>query len=533
MNIKQKLWFGFGLILVLFSALSIYLSTQLGAIGNTALNVMEHPLNAVNSSRSAWDVFRNSRELVATELAAIQFSDSQRNAEALRKLQEQFNQEVDLAEKAEVSLGSRFDFATTRTLAQRWYELNTSRIGGSGLQQLADERVLTALDQQLEHSLELLVEDSIQSAQSHKQTTADAIAAVQSTAVTVMLSVLALGVVLAILLSLNIQKPLLVLQQAVEGLSQGEADLTKRLRLKSNDETGDLARELNVFINRIHELIIDTNASVTMSCKVLHGLTAIASQTREGAIEQKQAMVMTECYVGEMINAVKQMNDFSHQAKDQADVVNHDTQKSIQLLQQSSDGIVKLSDEVAMAREEIQLLAEDSNSISSLINVIDEIAEQTNLLALNAAIEAARAGEAGRGFAVVADEVRALASKTRESTENIRNTINGIQNKVSSARNVMEKGRDLAQQCVEQSSEVNESLSAVGIKIQEISEINGTIATQSHEQTSTVSHINDRVVLVNSVASETEQRTAELKQAREQLAEALTRVEKDLGEFHL
>lgn len=533
MKIKQKLWLGFGLILVLFSALSIYLSTQLGAIGNTALNVMEHPLNAVNSSRSAWDVFRNSRELVTTELAAIQFSDSQQNSEALSMLQKQFNQEVDMAEKAAVSLGSQFDFVATRTLAQRWYELNALRIGGEGLQQLPDERVLTDLDQQLEHALEQLVQASIQSAQAHKQTTAEAISGTQSTAVTVMLAVLAVGIIIAILLSLNIQKPLLVLQQAVESLSQGEADLTQRLKLNSNDETGDLARELNVFINRIHELIIDTNASVTTSCKVLMGLTEIASQTREGAVEQKQAMVMTEYCVKDMTDAVKQMNDFSHQAKDQADVINHDTQSSIQLLQQSSDGIVQLSNEVSAAREEIQLLAEDSNSISSLINVIDEIAEQTNLLALNAAIEAARAGEAGRGFAVVADEVRALASKTRESTDNIRKTISGIQDKVCSARNVMENGRDLALRCVEQSGEVNESLNAVGIKIQEISEINGTIATQSHEQTSTMSHISDRMGLVNNVASETEQRTAELQQAREQLAEALTKVEGDLGEFRL
>lgn len=533
MKIKYKLWLGFGLILALFSALSIYLKIQLNSVGVTVMQVMEHPLNAVESSRAAWNVFNVSHDMVVEELAAIQFSDGNQSAEKLKALENEFIQHINQAEKSATIASTEFNFNDTRRLAERWYELNAQRIGGANQQRIPDERLLYEIDKNLEAALNQLVQQNVALVKSEREKTLENIDSTHSTAITVMLIVIGIGVFLAILLSRNIQRPLLVLQRAVESLSQGEADLTQRLNLNSKDETGDLARELDAFINRIHELIIDTNASVSTSCQVLIGLTGIASQTREGAIEQKQAMVMTEYCVKDMISAVKQMNDFSHQAKDQADVVNHETQNSIQLLQQSADGIVELSKEVSVAREEIQLLAEDSNSISSLINVIDEIAEQTNLLALNAAIEAARAGEAGRGFAVVADEVRALASKTRESTENIRNTINGIQNKVCSARNVMESGRDLAQRCVEQSSEVNESLTAVGIKVQGISEINSTIATQSHEQTSTMNHINDRMELVNSVASETEQRTAELLQTREQLAEALTKVEGDLSEFRL
>lgn len=533
MRIKHKLWLGFGLILVLFSALSLYLNSQLGVIGNTVSRVMEHPLNAVYNSRTASEIFRDSHDLVLTELAAIQFSDGRQSVVQLNNLKSDFLKHIDQAEQAAMAMGSSFDFVHTRQLAQRWYELNVQRIGDVNQAKIPDERLLTQLDRELQATLSQLVQQNIALVQTERQKTSDEISSTQSTAVTVMLLVLAIGIVMAFLLSLNIQKPLLQLQRSVENLAKGEADLTQRLNLTTRDETGDLARELDLFIGRIHELLINTKASVTTSCEALLGLTEIASGTREGAIEQKQAMVMTEYCVKDMTSAVQQMNDFSHHAKGQADTVNHDTQQSIQMLQQSSDGIVQLSGEVSAAREEIQLLAEDSNSISSLINVIDEIAEQTNLLALNAAIEAARAGEAGRGFAVVADEVRALASKTRESTENIRKTIGGIQDKVSSARNVMEHGRDLALRCVEQSGEVNESLNAVGIKVQEISDINGTIATQSHEQTSTMQNIGDRMALVNTVASETEQRTADLQEVREQLAEALTAVECYMSEFRL
>lgn len=533
MKIKQKLWLGFGLILTLFTALSLYLNSQLELIGNTALSVMEHPLNAVNSSRSAWDIFRDSRELVNRELAAIQFSDGRQNSEQLAELQQQFIKELNMAEQAAKVLQAELDFRSVYDLSSRWYELNGQRVGSAQLRQLPDERVLTRLDMELQQALNVLVSGSIQSALEQKDITAEQISDTQTISLSVMLAVIAVGVIAAVLLSINIQQPLLKLQRAVSDLARGEADLTRRLNLKTQDETGELARELDIFIDRIHQLVSGTNKSVSRACMTLMGMTEIADKTNLGASEQKQELSLTAEVVQQMTATVAQMRDYSQQAKCHAESIDSDTRESIGLLQQSANSIGELSNEVSSAREGIQLLAEDSNSISTLINVIDEIAEQTNLLALNAAIEAARAGEAGRGFAVVADEVRSLAMKTRESTENIRETICGIKDKVDNARDVMEKGRDLAISCVAQSDEVNNSLKAVGVKVEEIAEMNSSIATQTEEQSCSMDDIGGRMQGVGDVASATEQRTAELQNFRQQLADALLSVEDQLAQFRL
>ncbi|WP_420591824.1 methyl-accepting chemotaxis protein [Bacterioplanoides sp.] len=538
MKIKQKLWLGFGLILVLFSALGLYLNAQLNAIGHSALAAIEQPLNAVNSSRNAWDIFRDSRELVSKELAAIQFSDGQQNAVKLNQLQQRFTQELLMAEQAAQALGveasgAGLDFRAINDLSARWYELNGQRVGAAQLQQLPDERLLTGLDMDLEKALNQLVTISIEAALKQKEMTSQNLADTQAISITVMSVVILVGVILAVLLSLNIQKPLLVLQRAVSDLARGEADLTRRLNLKSRDETGELARELDVFIDRIHQLVSQTNESVTRACMTLMGMTEIADQTSRGASEQKHELSLTADVVGQMTATVAQMRDYSQQAKHHAESIDADTRQSIGLLQQSANSIGQLSNEVSSARDGIQLLAEDSNSISTLINVIDEIAEQTNLLALNAAIEAARAGEAGRGFAVVADEVRSLAMKTRESTENIRETICGIKDKVDNAREVMEKGRELAISCVSQSDEVNNSLTAVGAKVEEIAAMNSSIATQTEEQSRSMDDVGGRMQGVGDVASATEQRTAELQNVRQQLAEALISVEDHIGQFRL
>ena len=533
MKIKQKLGFGFGLILVLFSALSLYLNTQLGSIGSSALSVMEHPLNSVNSSRAAWDIFRDSRDLVGRELAAIQFSDGSEQAKKLRNQQILFEKEISMAQSAANALGSPFNFSSITELSQQWYNLNAQRVGPAEVTQLPDERLLTELDRTLEIALNDLVGSSIELALLQKDITATQITDTQTLTFSVMLVVLSIGIVLSIALTITIMKPLMTLQKSVSNLAHGEADLTKRLNLKSNDELGLLARELDVFIDRIHDLVCNTNNSVNRSCMTLGGLTSIANDTSEGASHQLDKLSNTVAVVSEIAGTVHQMRDYSQQAKEQAHEINLDTQQSIEMLKQSADSINKLSTEVSNASDGIQLLAKDSNSIAELINVIDEIADQTNLLALNAAIEAARAGEAGRGFAVVADEVRTLAMKTRESTENIRETICGIKDKVDSARDVMEHGRTLAVNCVEQSEKVNDSLNLVGEKIQNIASMNTSIADQTQAQSHGMDTISTHMADVKDVACAADKRTNELQSVRLQLAESLVNVEDYMGQFRL
>lgn len=533
MKIKYKLWLGFGLILVLFSSLSIYLNIQLGKIGNETLQVLEHPLNAVNNSHAAWNTFRDSRDLVAIELAAIQFSDATTQAQLLAQQQVSFNQYLEHAEAAASILNSSTDFDKIKKLSQNWYRLNIQRIGGEPSTSLPVEHALTLLDHQLYESLHALIDDSVKAADIQKALTTEHIQLTQSISLIAMLLVLALGIVIAIFITLNLQKPLLRLMQAVKNLAHGEADLTKRLNLSSQDEIGELGKELDVFIERIHTLVKETHSAVKESCMTLVELSEITEHTSQGALQQKNSLADTIVTIEDISAAVYQVRDSSQQAKSQVQQINIDTQSSLLLVNNASTGINELANEVSNASDGMQLLVADSNSISELITIIDEIADQTNLLALNAAIEAARAGDAGRGFAVVADEVRTLAMKTRESTENIQKTVSGIKTQVNHARDVMENGRELALGCVEQSNSVTESLESVSNKVVNIEQMNFDIAHQTEQQSSSMERINEQMSDVNKVAEDTENRTQVLTTTRLKLAQALTKVENNMAQFKL
>lgn len=533
MNIKHKLWLGFGLILVLFSGLSLYLNLQLGKLGDQAIQAAEHPLEAINNSRAAWDTFRDSRDLVAIELTAIEFSNSSEKSKQLLSQKDIFHQYLDNAEAAALFLKSKTDFSEIRLLSTQWYDLNNQRIGDKLLTSLPDERVLTVLDKQLFSILQMLVKDSLNAAMEQKKSTSENIETTQSISIIAMLATLIIGSLIAVFITINLQKPLALLMHAVKDLAHGEADLTKRLHLKSNDEIGQLSNELNIFIDRIHSLIQETNASVNESCMTLMELSKLTEETSDGAVHQKDRLTDTVTTIENLGSSIHQVRDNSQQAKSQVQEINKDTQESLILVQEAATGINKLATEVSNARDGIQLLAQDSNSISDLINVIDEIADQTNLLALNAAIEAARAGEAGRGFAVVADEVRALATKTRESTENIQKTICSIKSQVDSARDVMESGRELAIRCIEQSSSVTESLKSVGKKVTGIETMNLAIADQTKQQGNNMDNINTQMNTVKQIAVDTENRTQDLSAARLNLATALTKVELNMAQFKL
>lgn len=533
MKIKHKLWLGFGFILIIFSTLSLYLNFQIGRLGDQAIHAMEHPLGAVNNSRAAWDIFRDSRDLVSTELAAIEFSDASSTASQLSTQKASFNQYLDLAETAAIFLQSGTDFKEIRNLSDRWYELNNLRVGDQVSTSIPDERVLTLLDQKLFNALDMLVKDSLQAASAQKDKTSNNISSTRSISLFAMVLASILGVTIAVFISISLQKPLILLMQAVKDLAHGEADLTKRLNLKSNDEIGQLSHELDIFIERIHRLIEETNTSVNISCMTLMELSKLTEETNQGAMQQKSRLADTGISMQNLSSAIYEVSENSQQAKSQVQQINNDTKGSIELVQEASSGINNLAEEVSKARDGIQLLAEDSNSISQLINVIDEIADQTNLLALNAAIEAARAGEAGRGFAVVADEVRALAIKTRESTENIQKTICSIKSQVDSARDVMENGRELAVNCIEQSNSVTNSLKSVGDKVSDIEDMNLVIADQTQQQSDDMSNINEQMTDINQVALATESRTDELSSARLKLANALTKVEDNMAQFKL
>ena len=213
--------------------------------------------------------------------------------------------------------------------------------------------------------------------------------------------------------------------------------------------------------------------------------------------------------------------------------INSETRTSLSLVEDSADSIGQLAQEVANASQSTQALESASESISELLTVIEVIADQTNLLALNAAIEAARAGEAGRGFAVVADEVRSLALKTRQSTENIQHTVCNIQQEVKNTRTVMDQGQQLALECVTKSQAVSDALQIMAENAAAIETINLGISSETEQQRTSMQEINSHMSNVSTVADQTEGVTHSLQTGREALEDALSRVSGNMAQFKL
>lgn len=533
MRIKHKLQLGFGLLLSIFLALSLYLNFQLSKVGDMAYAAAKYPLQAVDYSHEALQDFSSSRQLVHQQLALIQFSDSQHKAQELVTLQKRFLECLSFAEEAAQAMALSFDFSELKQLSNEWYRLNLQRIGPQTSTELIDERIVNDIDEQLAELLATLVEISKAAAVKQKANLQEDVASTNALGLALTLATLVLGGVITVVLVSSLIKPLELLMHAVSNLARGEADLTQRLALNRKDEIGELGGEFNTFIERLHQLMIATKASVTQASDTLLGFSKLTEQTRDGAEAQQQRLQQTLDEVLSISANVNQVHAHANNAKQRGLEVNVQSQQSLVMMQKASADIANLSEEVARARDDIQALSEDSNNIRDLISVIDAISDQTNLLALNAAIEAARAGEAGRGFAVVADEVRTLASKTRDSTEDIETTVNGIREQVEGARDVMESNRELASQCLQQSGIVSSVLDAISTDMQEIEVMNIDIARQTEHQHDGIALIEQHMTEVNQVAQNTRQNAETLSKDKETLVKALHSVEQQIAQFTL
>lgn len=281
---------------------------------------------------------------------------------------------------------------------------------------------------------------------------------------------------------------------SLKDIASGDGDLTKRITKTSNDELGDVVDWFNQFVEKLHYSITDVVKSIQPLSSLSSDLGSLTNETLEISGNQNRATEQVSLVVEEMVTSVQNVSSNANSASEAANQADKAAKGGREIVDKTVSSINGLAQEVERAGEVIRKLEADTENVGTILDVIKGIAEQTNLLALNAAIEAARAGEQGRGFAVVADEVRTLASRTQDSTQEIQKVIEDLQAAARSAVDVMGQSKQSAQTSVEQAAQTGESLAAITERVEAITQMNMQIATAAEQQERAAHSIKENVI---------------------------------------
>ncbi|CAM3185667.1 methyl-accepting chemotaxis protein [Moritella viscosa] len=323
---------------------------------------------------------------------------------------------------------------------------------------------------------------------------------------------LGVGVIILVLalcywLTVSITGSIRKVSDSLKEIAQGDGDLTIRIDYTNKDEIGDLVYWFNQFLNKLHGSISETIQSIDSLSQVSTQLATSSSTSKSRIQEQSKSIDQVSRSMNEMFDTVRHIADYASNASLEASSANKEAETGTVVVDKTIEAIHDLANEVKTASKVIDELDSHTSNVGVILDTIRGIADQTNLLALNAAIEAARAGEQGRGFAVVADEVRTLASRTQDSTQEIQQVLEELQRASRGAVEAMQRGMNKAEMGVEQSSSASDSLISISGKVEAIHVVNEQIASATEEQAQTSKLIHGYIDETHAIATQVSQDT--------------------------
>ncbi|NMX65167.1 methyl-accepting chemotaxis protein [Pseudomonas sp. WS 5079] len=356
---------------------------------------------------------------------------------------------------------------------------------------------------------------------------------VQARSLQLISTVLALlvGIIAALVITRQITRPLQETLAVVERIASG--DLSHNIQVTRRDELGVLQQGIQRMGTTLRELISGIRDGVTQIASAAEELSAVTEQTSAGVNSQKIETDQVATAMHEMTATVQEVARNAEQASQAASAADGQAREGDKVVAEAIAQIERLADEVARSTDAMAHLQQESNKIGSVMDVIKAVAEQTNLLALNAAIEAARAGEAGRGFAVVADEVRGLAQRTQKSTEEIEGLVAGLQNGTQQVANVMNNSRSLTDSSVELTRKAGVSLENITRTVSNIQSMNQQIAAAAEQQSAVAEEISRSIVNVRDVSEQTATASDETAKSSVELARLGSQLQQMVSHFRV
>jgi len=342
--------------------------------------------------------------------------------------------------------------------------------------------------------------------------------------------VLVLGFFIARTISKSILSRMTNLKVAMENIADTN-DLTANIEVKGGDELADMAGGFNHKMNKFRELIVKVNQSITLLNSATDSLANNIHHANKGVTTQMQETDLVATAVTEMVATVDEIASNTREAVQKAEITNDNADNGKQSVDKTIDQIANLSEKLLDSETVVKELEKESITIASVLDVIRGIAEQTNLLALNAAIEAARAGEQGRGFAVVADEVRTLASRTQDSTQEIETIIVLLQKRTQEIVKLMSTCRDQGEESAKQASLAGGMLEEINQDVALIMDMNSAIARAIQEQTTVAAEVNEHVVMIRDVTEQSSDSAKENEQMSEEISQQAQVLHDEVSRF--
>ncbi|MBB1611509.1 chemotaxis protein [Pseudomonas sp. UMC65] len=355
----------------------------------------------------------------------------------------------------------------------------------------------------------------------------------RTSAIIATLTAVALTIALLGLLIRLLMQPLHVMTRAMQDIADGEGDLTRRLNIHNQDEFGILGTAFNRFVERIHGSIREVSSATEHVNEVALRVVSASNSSMLNSDEQASRTNSVAAAINQLGAAAQEIARNAAQASQQASDARNLAEDGQQVVDRSIQAMNQLSDMISASSSNIETLNSKTVNIGQILEVITSISQQTNLLALNAAIEAARAGEAGRGFAVVADEVRNLAHRTQESAQQVQAMIEELQVGARESVSTMSNSQRHSQDSVEIANQAGERLNSVTQRIGEIDGMNQSVATATEEQTSVVESINMDITEINTLNQEGVENLQATLRACSDLEQQAARLKQLVGSFRI
>ncbi|HBC3550438.1 methyl-accepting chemotaxis protein [Vibrio parahaemolyticus] len=342
-----------------------------------------------------------------------------------------------------------------------------------------------------------------------------------------------LSIVVTMLILNLLYRPIIALKETVLNLSSGDGDLTQRLIVKTDDDIGTIAKGINEFIEQLQNLMLQVK-------EVAKELESNATELKMSSTDNSQVLGQHAQETDMIVTAIEEMSATANTVAQNASESSAQTQDaasigeaSIKILNEAKSNVSQLVLNVEKTSSQMSHLTKETESISGILNVIGDIADQTNLLALNAAIEAARAGEQGRGFAVVADEVRALAKRTQESTVEVENALSRLLAGNNDVLGLMESTRNESKKSLESTESVNATLNELVSQIMSVRDLSFQIATAAEEQSSVTGEVNQNMVAIQEIVYALTQNGEKVVGQSDQITEMNQKLTSIVGRFKL